>query len=395
MLSDLTTMRRRGRALSDSPAIVALVAGVGGLVFVIGRLVVAAHGNASVFIVVGTAHAYSDLLPRSIVIQRGTGYDGQFYFRMALDPADLARSALGIRLDTYSRLERIGYPAIAWLLAAGRRSLIPDTLIVTNVLALSALGLGGGFLARDSGRHAMWGLTLPGFWGYLWSAGRDLTEITAAAFLMLGLVAYRENRSVLAGVLLLGAVLSKESAAYVVVVIALTRLVSRVTGRDRRPLGRTDVAWGLPLLGFVGWQAVVFAGTGSVPIRASGNANIGAPFVGMADGLHRYVAALPSTASLLWIGELTVLVVLVVAAAASIRFTTAPLHERLAWVAVVLIAIVAAPGIWLGDVGFRSLDDVYLFSWILLFGTTRRLWLLAGVVGVTWLAVAVELVRFV
>jgi hypothetical protein len=98
--------------------------------------------------------------------------------------------------------------------------------------------------------------------------------------------------------------------------------------------------------------------------------------------------------SALWAGELALLAVLAVAAGMSIRTTAAPIHERVVWAALVPIAICVAPGIWLGDVGFRSLDDVYLFSWIVLLGTPRRRWRLGGVVGITWLLVAVELVTY-
>jgi hypothetical protein len=59
------------------------------------------------------------------------------------------------------------------------------------------------------------------------------------------------------------------------------------------------------------------------------------------------------------------------------------------------LAVSAASGIWLGDVGFRSLDDVYLFSWLVLLGTSRRLWFYGGLVAATWLVVAVELARFI
>ena len=361
----------------------------------VGRLVLVAHGNASVFIVAGSAHVDPLTLRRGIVVVDGYGYDGQFYYRMALDPGDFARSAFGIRLDSFSRLERIGYPTVAWLLAAGNPSLVPDTLIVTNVVSLGTVGLGGALLAQDSGRHTMWGLALAGYWGYLWSASRDLTEITAAGFLLLGLWAYRKSRWVLAGVLLLGAVLTKETAAYVVVIIAATRLVGRAAGRDRRPLGTTDVSWLMPLMGFAAWQAVVFATTGSVAIRDSGNANIGPPFTGWLDGIRFYLPSLPSVPSLLWCGELLVLTALAVGAALSIRSTTVPIHERLAWAAVVILAVCAASGIWRGDVGFRSLDDVYLFSWIVLLGTPRRLWPYVGMVSAAWLVVTVELLKFV
>ena len=373
---------------------VALATGTGALVFVIVRLVCVAHGNIAGFITVGSAHSSADLLPKGIPVVKGSGYDGQFYYRMALDPVDLARSAFGIRFDTTSRLERVGYPALAWLLAGGRSSLVPITLVATNVVGLAALGFGGALMARDSGRHAAWGAVLAGYWGYLWSISRDLTEITAAAFLIFGLYAYRRHRWWLAGTCLLGAVLSKETAAYIVAIIAATRLYDWSAHRSRHPLEATDVAWGLPLLGFAAWQLFVLHGTGSLPLRASGNANLGPPILGFIDGFRHYVTALPSVASMLWLGELAVLTAVAVTAGMSIRRSAAPIHERVAWVAVVLVAIVAAPGIWLGDVGFRSLDDVYLFSWIVLLATPKRLSPLCGLIGCTWLIVAVELVLF-
>ena len=44
-------------------------------------------------------------------------------------------------------------------------------------------------MAQSAGRHAFWGLAFAGYWGYLWTLGRDLTELTAAAFVLLGFAA--------------------------------------------------------------------------------------------------------------------------------------------------------------------------------------------------------------
>lgn len=364
-------------------------------VYVVARLVVAAKGDTSIFIVVGTLYHGGSGLPPHITVVHGSGYDGQFYFRMALDPARLSRAAYGIRFDTISRLERMGYPAIAWLLAGGRHSLIPDTLIITNVLALGGLAIGGGYMARSSGRHALWGLAIAGYWGYLWSAGRDLTEITAAAFLVGGLYATRRHRWLLAGVLLLAAVLSKETATYVVAIIACTRIVSRLRPNERSDPWASEVAWLLPLTGSAVWQLVVHAATGTFPLLGSGQHNISTPFLGLFDALRTNFDDFAHVPTLLWLGELGVLVLLSVLAGLAWRSTTAPMHERLAWIAVVVLAICAAPGIWAGKVGFRSLDDVYLFSWLLLLGTSWKLRWPAIISAATWLVMAVELIKFV
>ncbi len=337
-----------GRPL-DAPIWAAGIAGIAALAFLIGRLDVAAHGNLGWFIVLGTEHVRAAGLPVRYPQVRGPGYDGQFYYRMALDPADLHRTTFGIRMDTVSRFERIGYPAIAWLLAAGRASLVPGTLVLTNFLALVALAFGGALLARDSGRHALWGLVLAAYSGYLWSAARDLTEITAAAFLVFGLYAFRKGRWWWAGLLLLASVLSKEPAMYVVLVLGATSVIGRLRRERRITWSDSDVAWGLPLIGFVAWQAVVTVGTGSVPVLASGNANIGLPLVGLTDGFRQYLAQFPARVSLIWFGELALLVLLTVMAALSVRHSSAPLHERWAWAAVVLLALCRGPG----DLGGR------------------------------------------
>jgi uncharacterized membrane protein len=115
----------------------------------------------------------------------------------------------------------------------------------------------------------------------------------------------------------------------------------------------------------------------------------------MVDGLRQYLPHPLHVASLLWLGEFVVLAMVVIATGLWIRTSSAPLHERLAWVAVVVLTVCIASAIWIGKVGFRSLDDVYLFSWIVLLGTSRRLWPLGAIVGVTWIVVAVQLIRFV
>jgi len=147
----------------DTPWFPAAIAGLAALAVVLARLEVAARGNIASFIIAGTHYANPRQIPRGVPVTTGNGYDGEFYYRLALDPADLAHTAFGIRLDSFLRLKRIGYPALAWLASAGHASAVPVALVAVNVAGLALLGFAGGLLARQMGRHAAWGLVLPGY----------------------------------------------------------------------------------------------------------------------------------------------------------------------------------------------------------------------------------------
>lgn len=394
-----------------SPFAVGLLAAAGALAVVVLRLVIVAHGNVATFIIVGTLHADPSRLPLGIPVVRGPGYDGQFYYRMALSPLDWHPVAHGIHLDTMARLERIAYPALAWMVALGRVSLVPTTMVAVNVVGVGALGVVGGFLALDAGRRALWGLVFPGYWGMLWTVSRDLTEVVTAVFLLGGLFALRRRRPVLAGVSLAVAILSRETVAVMLIAIFVARVVSWVrphrveetapgdteAGPRRAGVRLTaeDWAWFLPGLAFLAWELAIRVKTGSVPLLASGQRNLGTPFVGVARGLGHYLTRLPSTASLLWLGEVAVLTAIVVAAGVALRSGGLLLHEKLAWAGYVLLSLSLSSGIWLGDVGFRSLDEVYLLSCMSLLYSKRRLLEPAAVlVAAAWFVVGVELAFF-
>jgi hypothetical protein len=306
-----------------------------------------------------------------------------------------------------SRTERIAYPALSWLAAAGRVAAVPVTLVLVNVVALGVLAGTGASLSRSAGRSPIWGLIIPAYWGSWWSLSRDLTEVVAAAFVAAGVIALRRQRPVLAGLSLAGGVLSRETVLGVVGAILLSRVIGHLRKAPRDPAGQprtprrvfqlavSNAAWTLPLIVFFGWQLAVYAVTGLFPLRVSGQANIGTPFVGIGDGISRYVQLLPSTASLLWCGEFVVLIVLVGLAARFVWSCSAPLHERIAWVVYLVLAICLAKAIWLGDVGFRSLDEIYFFSCLVLLSSRISLRIPAAVVGTVWFVVAVELILFV
>ncbi len=297
------------RARTDRPLLAGLIALTGWVSFVLLRLGLAAGGDITRFVRAARPYAHRNGVPRGLLVFPGNGYDGQFYYRLALDPANLHRTAFGITMDAPFRVQRIGYPALAWLLSAGQHAWVPVALVAVNVLALAAVGLAGGTLARDAGRHALWGLLLAGYFGFFMSAGNDLTEPVAAACLLGGIIACRRGRPVLAGAAFGYGALTRETVLIVPLALGLTRLISWAR-RAARP-GAADLAWAMPVVMFAAWQLVLRLATGSVILMdsAASNSSPGLPFSQFADAVRMNLGLLwpPTGAACIWFLEVAAL----------------------------------------------------------------------------------------
>jgi hypothetical protein len=369
----LAALRLTGRAATDRPLAAGLIALAGSLCFVLLRLWLAAGGNITRFVRAAAPFSDRNRVPRGLFVFPSNGYDGQFYYRLALDPANLHHEAFGITLDSPFRLQRIGYPALAWLVSLGQRSWVPVALVVVNVLALGAIGLAGGLLARDCGRHALCGLLLAGYFGFFISVGCDLTEPVAAACLLGGVLGYRRGRPVLTGLLFGYGALTRETVMIVPLAIGLTRLVTAVR-RPARP-GAGDLAWCLPAVAFGGWQLILRAATGTfILLNGFGsNSSAGLPFGGFISAVRLNLRLLPATgAAYIWFLEVATLMAFAAAALASLRSAAVPGYERAAFVAFIIELGALSAGIWTGHADLRSIDEVYLFAVLILLGTGRR-----------------------
>lgn len=363
---------RRLPAWSDRPGAVALTVLVTSVAFVLVRLAVAAHGDIARFVLAEREFVNPARAPRGLPILPRNGYDGQFFYRLAIDPANLHRTAFGITLDSPDRLVRIGYPAVAWLVSFGQLALVPVALVVVNVAALVAIGFLGGVFARDAGRHALWGLLLAGYFGFVLSLSRDTAEPLAAAFMLAGVLAYRRRWPVLAGVLLACGCLTRETVMVAAGAIAVTRLVSFARRRCRP--GREDLAWLVPTVAFVAWEMVVHAVIGVYPLTADARHNATVPFLGFVAGLRFHLSRLSFHDGPVdvWVLEVAVLFVFIVMAAISLRSSAAPVHERVAFIAYAVELSVLSSRVWDGVVDLRSIDEVFLFAALIVIASPRR-----------------------
>ena len=141
------------------------------------------HGNLLGLVQFGQRFAAETHPPPGAPIESSSGFDGQFFYLQALDPLLLHDSTVdGLRAaHSGYRLERIGYPALAFALAAGRRSAIPFALLAVNVLVLLALAAGFAAYARRRGWSTLWAVPLALMPGLLLPTFRDLSDPLATA----------------------------------------------------------------------------------------------------------------------------------------------------------------------------------------------------------------------
>ena len=369
----------------DRPVVPALITLLAALAFVLGRLHDWAKGHISRFILVGRHFATPAQLPHGIAVSPTYGYDGQFFYRLALDPLNMHATAYGITMDHPYRYMRIGYPALTWLVSLGQHVLVPVMLVAVNVAAVSALGWLGGVIARQAGRHALAGLLLPTYFGIITSLSRDTAEPLAAACLIAGLLAVRARRPVLASLLLVYGVLTRETVMVAVAAIAVVRVTGLLRRQRAARFGRDDLPWLLPTVAFFAWQVVVKAATGSFALLTDSGRNAGKPFIAPLRALeanlghfnaHRFDQVD------LWFLQVAILTAFAIAALACLRSTNAPWHERLAFVLFLVEICVVTPSTWNSlDSDLRSFIEVYLLAVIILLGTPRRTsgtWLLSS-----------------
>jgi hypothetical protein len=362
----------------NRPLVPGIIAFLGWLAFALARWQIWAKGHLSLFIMAGHVYTHRAQLPRGLLLVPSAGYDGQFYYRLALDPANWHATAYGITMDQSYRYTRVGYPLLAWIFSLGQHQLVPVVLVVLNLFAVAAMAMLGGVFARQSGRHALWGLAFAAYFGLVISVGRDTAEPLAEACMLGALLAYRRGSSpmyLLAATLFTYGAITRETILFAPAAIAVTRLIA--IARRRTTPGLADLTWVVP----AAWYGLVevavhFVVKGEFPLLANSNRNLTAPFTALADAL-KYNAAHINTAHLSPIDiamlEYATLAIFILAGLAVLTVTTAPAHERLAFVFFVLQLGLLSSQIWTSTFGEgRSLIEPYLMALVLLVATPRR-----------------------
>jgi hypothetical protein len=335
-----------------------LVTGVYSL-FVLWRLRVTG-GDPSFFVVAGPlATDPNQTLPNLHVFPSGTTYDGQFFYRLALEPWTNVQTAFGIQLDLPAyRQQRILYPLVAWAISGGLWQLTPIALIVANLVAVAVLAYAAAAFATTVGRSALASLLVPFYSGYVVTISRDLAELTEAALLAGGLVLLQRRRFWPASAALTIGAFAKETLLGVPIAGVVVWAVRRArTPRDEA--GPPLLVWVIPLVAYAAWSLVMLVRWGTIGI-GQGSVNFGVPLDGL--GTHlRTLATSNWRANRVEIGILASMAGLVAAVVASYRTRLLANVLPLAGVLYALVALLYTSYIWQDDYAYlRALHELFL-----------------------------------
>jgi hypothetical protein len=354
------------------------------------------HFDASYFVMTGLPTCTPGETPASLTCptQINRGYDGQFFYRLALDPFTSKVTDFGITFDRPSyRHQRILLPLAAWVLSGGGRpGLALLALLAVNLVAGIALTATATKLATSLGARPLWALGLSLYPGFLISIARDLSEIAACSLLLGGMFLARRARWWSASLIFLLAALTRETTLVVPAALLLVQFVFFLRGP--RPKLSTMMACAWPLAAFLGWQLLLMRVWGVAPALAN-RGTLLPPFVGLA----RFAVDAARHAYVLDVIQISLLVATIVVTGRALLRAEVPPWEKIAWcLYAVLATLLSDQDHWNDQASYlRVTTELFVVSWPILLaseGTFPRVLLGGwGALSVLHFVIAIDLLK--
>jgi hypothetical protein len=351
------------------------------------------------FIMVGNVFYDQSYAPEHLIARSRTGYDGQFYYRLALHPLSNERTAYGIHIDNPSyRAQRILYPMLVHLLALGRVNWVPWSMIVVNYLAICGLALSSALLAQRFEVSILYGLALPLLPSVLLGFARDLPDPLAISLMVFALLLLHTGRIKSAASVLTLAVLARETT----VVLAGALFIHGLRRSIRKQSALSDtVAMLLPIATYALVQCWMFQRWREFPF-VTGRWNLsGYPLRSMARFVGRQVHLLdtPSIALFLYrlftLSEFLFFGEIVLLASLSFKGSAGDSGIRLGWLFYLVLATFFSNYIWVEDWAYmRGCEELLVLSLVILLGARERRPLRIGTASIIalWLPLALRAV---
>jgi hypothetical protein len=364
-----------------------------------------ARFDPSVFVTAGDRFVNSGALDAPVIVRKHSdGYDGQFYYRLALDPRPANDGRHGVTFDSAAaRGQRILYPLLVWIFSlGGNPKLVPAMLVLVNLAAVGVAGAMSVCLARVANlpRWAPFAIAL---WpGFVITVTHDTTELAPQAFILVALWAWASRRfwlfSIFAGL----APLAREVSVLVPLGFLIWSMGSWLRGRSSES-ARQVLACALALVPCLAWRETLTIML-HAPVAAS--SDLGWPGLGWLRTVERIVAPHAYSALPPLNGDLGRRMALATASAAGFlllvgsRLNAAskcrPLAPLIAaWsMTAILMTLLTATGPWVEDIAiFRAFTECFVFG-IIILGMAGAGWrvavpvlsILVVLMGVMWVS---------
>lgn len=280
------------------------------------------------------------------------GYDGQFYYRLALDPFSGEEEVQGLSIDHPPwRQQRILLPVMTWLIARGDPELTATVMMTINLLAVAGLTLVGGALLRSHGLSPWSALLLAFYPGFAISIERFLSEPVSFLLLLLSLLCLQHKKIAWGGVVLALAMLARETALAAALAMAgIWFLQSVLRLRFDRWSAPGPAFWAPAIAAYVIWQAWLMNHWTTSAYSAAEKGNLLVlPFTGIAASFLELVNQL-NVSNMFFLAMMFYVVSWAVIIALLFRQSQGP--YRWLWLAYLLLATLLGTAIWNNSPGF-------------------------------------------
>ncbi|MFA6381896.1 MAG: hypothetical protein WCX08_01350 [Candidatus Buchananbacteria bacterium] len=317
--------------------------------------------DLSSFIVLGDNFVNSENPPGGVTILTNSyGYDGQFYYRLALNPFTNKQTDYGITLDQPAlRQQRILYPLLAWLISLGNPNVAPLTMIIVNIASFFGLICLAIKLTKDNNQPLWLSIILPLYPAFLITLSRDLTELLSSFLLILGYLLFNKNKYYFSTIIFTLAALTRETTLIFPTIVSLYFFVLFSINKKKIELFKA-LLFSLPLLIYIAWQIILYKIWGQFPFLLSNSLNITYPLKGL-----DYLFYFKTFATKLRVLEVIYLLGVIIFGAINFK-KVSEWPIKLTWLSYVILAFFYADLIWGEDWTFyRAFTELYIFSFIL------------------------------
>lgn len=336
--------------------------------------------NPTIFVTAGDEFTDKTAPSGLLVAQHSSGYDGQFYYRIACDLFSTQPVAAGVHFDyPVYRLQRIGYPFLVWMLSLGNRTVVPWMMIAVNLAALAGVGAAAVIATRDL-RVPVWSyLALALYPGFLLSVSRDLVEPLEVLLLMTALLLLRRQRLVLAACVLALAALTKETS----LLFTLGALVIAIVTMPRRGMNFVLL---VPFAAHFGWKVLLFR-LWHLPMTFVTGEHFMLPFRGFLVRARDAVSA--GAAGTVVLIEMAAVVVFGLIVLLALRSSLAPNVVKVAWLLYAALVFLLGTEFWWEDWAFlRVAVEFTILGGIIALASPRWRVATQSLLAAGWIALA-------